>query len=325
MNTITRRHALGALAGAALAGALPASAQSPYPSGPITLIVAFPAGGSTDAVARLVGSKLSQAWKQNVIVENRSGAGGLIGAQRVMSAEPDGYTLLVTNSALVQSALSAPGGKAPYDPVNDFAPVTQLNHAPVVFSINPDLPAKTLAEFVALVKREPGKHSFGSGGIGQTLHLQGALLNMKTGLDMAHVPFKGDAALVSDVMAGHVSSGFATIATARAQIQAGKLRPLAVAGPRSPLLPDVPSMGELGYDGFDAVGWFGMLAPVKTPPPIVDKLADEIARILKMPDVQERLNSLALSPTGGGPAEFKRIIARDYAYWDGVMKAVGTK
>lgn len=324
MRSMSRRLALASLTGLALAWGTHAAAQPAYPSQPITIVVPFPAGGSTDAVARLVGQKLSEAWGQSVVVDNRGGAAGLIGAQRVLGAAPDGHTLLVTNTALIQSVLSAPG-KPPYDPLKDFAPVTQINHAPTVFIVNNALPVKTLAEFVALVKSQPGKHSYGSGGTGQTLHLIGELLNRAAGMDMTHVPFKGDAAILNDVMAGHVSSGFVTIATGRAHIEAGRVRALAVAGPKSALLPEVPSLRELGYTQFDAVGWFGMFAPGGTPRPIVDKIAAEVARIVKLPDVAKRLNELSLSPTGGGPEEFARIMQRDYDYWGGVMKDLGLR
>ncbi|MGB3328067.1 MAG: tripartite tricarboxylate transporter substrate binding protein, partial [Thermomicrobiales bacterium] len=307
--------------------AINAPAQEPagFPQRSTTLVVPFPPGGSMDALARIVGTHLATAWGKPVIVENRAGAGGLIGARHVKEAAPDGYTLLVTNSALVQGAVSTVAGTPPYDPIRDFSPVMHMTLAPVVFCINPRLPANTLAEYVALVKREPGKHSFGSGGVNQTLHLLGAVFNEAAGLDMAHVAFKGDAALVGDIVAGHVSSGFATIATAGPLIEAGKLRPLAVAGPRSPLLPGVPGFEEVGYPQLGVVGWFGMFAPAGTPRAVVDKIARQTGEILKSPDVSKRLTDMALTPTAIGPDEFGRIVARDLGYWDGVMKKVGEK
>ncbi len=310
----------------ASAASLPgAQAQESFPQRAVTIVVPFAPGGSMDALGRVVGEKLAKAWGQPVLIDNRAGAGGLIGAQRVKTSPTDGYTLLLTNSALVQSAVSATGAPPPYDPIQDFAPVMHMTLAPVVFSINPQVPAKTLAEFTELVKREPRKHSFGSGGVNQTLHLLGATFNDAAGLDMAHITFRGDAALVNGIMGGHISSGFATIATAGPQIAAGTVRALAVAGPRSPLLPDVPSFRELGYTQLDVVGWFGMFAPAGTPKPLVEKIAADIGAVLKMPDVAERLTHMALTPTGLGPAEFGRIVKRDLGYWDAVVKKVGEK
>ncbi len=323
-----RPAALVPLACALLAGSTlpaPAVAQTDFPERSVTLVVPFPPGGSMDALARVAGAKLASAWGKPVIVENRAGAGGLIGAQRVKDAPPDGHTLLITNSALVQGAVSTVAIKPPYDPVRDFAPVMHMTLAPVVFSINPKLAAKTLPEFIALVKREPGKHSFGSGGVNQTLHLLGAIFNDAAGLDMAHIAFKGDAELVGDIVGGHVSSGFATIATAGPQIAAGKMRALAVAGPRSPLLPNVPSFAELGFPQLGVVGWFGMFAPAGTPKSLVNKIAADTAAVLKMPDVAARLTDMSLTPTGLGPEEFGRIVQHDLGYWDGVMKKVGEK
>jgi tripartite-type tricarboxylate transporter receptor subunit TctC len=319
MNRPHRRLLLVALAAGPGAFAWPARAQSDYPSRPIRIVVPFPPGGATDVVARLVGDKLSRSLGQPVLVENRAGAGGQLGTEQVARATPDGYTLLVTNTGLVQNALLS--AKPSYDPVRDFRPVAQINLAPAVFSINPDLPAKSLPAFIALVKREPGKHSFGSAGVAQTLHLFGEMLNRSAALDMAHVPFQGEALEVNAIMAGHVSGGFATVASSRAAIQAGKLRALAMTGPnRSPLLPDVPSFRELGFAGFDPIGWYGMLAPAGTPPAIVEKLALEVGNALKMPDVSARLNDLALTPTGTTPEEFGRIIRSTLADWSRIMK-----
>jgi tripartite-type tricarboxylate transporter receptor subunit TctC len=302
-----------------------ALAQPGFPSKPVTIVVPFPAGGSMDALARIAGQKLSAEWGQPVLVDNRAGAGGMIGAQRVKSSPPDGHTLLLTNSALIQNVVGAGAATAPYDPVKDFEPVMHMTLAPVVFVVNPRLPVQNLQAFIALVKSEPKKHSFGSGGVNQTLHLMGATFNDAAGLDMAHVAFKGDAGLVNDIVAGHVSAGFATIATAGPHIAAGTLRALAVAGPRSPLLPNVPNFRELGFQSLDVVGWFGMFAPAGTPKVTVDKLAADIANVLKAPDVTSKLKEMSLTPTGLGPAEFGGIVKRDLGYWDEVVKKVGEK
>ena len=296
-----------------------------FPQRAVTFVVPFAPGGSMDALARIVGGKLSPMWGRPVVVQNQPGAGGLVGAQRVKTSPADGYTLLVTNSALIQTVVPALNPTPPYDPITDFAPVAHMTLAPVVYAINPKLPAKTLQEFIALAKKEPGKLSFGSGGPNQTLHLLGAVLNDAAGIQMIHVPFKGDSPLVTDIMAGHISGGFATIATARPHIDAGALRALAVAGPRSPLLPNVPSFRELGFTQLDVVGWFGMFAPAGTPKPVVDKIYADVLAVLKMPDVESKLTEFSLTPTGLPPAEFAKIVQRDLGYWDAVVRKVGEK
>ena len=315
---------LSALA-APLAAPLAQAQGTDFPQRPVTFVVPFAPGGSMDALARITATKLSPMWGRPVVVENRPGAGGLVGAQRVKAAPADGYTLLVTNSALIQTVVPSLNPNPPYNPLTDFLPVAHMTLAPVVYAINPKLPAKNLQEFIALVKKEPKKFSFGSGGPNQTLHLLGAVLNDAAGLEMIHVPFKGDAALVTDLMAGHISAGFATIATARPHIDAGNLRALAVAGPRAPALPDVPTFRELGFTQLDVVGWFGMFAPAGTPKAVVDKVYADVNAVLKMSDVDSKLKELSLTPTGLAPAEFAKIVARDLGYWDAVVKKVGEK
>lgn len=311
-----------ALVAAALATNAVAQA---FPHKPVTIVVPFPAGGSMDALARMTGQKLSEAWGQPVVVENRAGAGGMVGALRVKSLAPDGHALLLTNSALIQNVVGPLAATAPYAPVKDFAPVLHMVHAPVVYVASARLAPTNLQDFVALVQREKGRHAFGSGGVNQTLHLLGATFNQAAGLDMVHVPHKGEAPLVSDLIGGHVSSSFTTIAAAGPHIASGAVRALAVAGPRSPLLPEVPSFRDLGYAQLDVVGWFGMFAPAGTPPPVVDRIATDITAVLQMPDVQARLREMALTPTALGPAEFGRIVQRDLGYWDGVVRAVGER
>ena len=296
-----------------------------FPGRAVTIVVPFPPGGSMDALGRISAEKLSAMWGQPVLVDNRAGAGGLVGAQRVKSAAPDGYTLLLTNSALIQNVVGAAAANPPYDPVKDFEPVMHMTQAPVVFIVNPKLAARNLQEFIALVKREPKKHSFGSGGVNQTLHLLGATFNDAAGLDMAHVPQKGDGPLLNDIVAGHVSGGFVTIATAGPHIASGTVRALGVVGPRSALLPDVPSFKEMGFAQLDVVGWFGMFAPAGTPRPVIDKISADIATLLKMPDVAAKLRGMSLTPTGAGPAEFAGIVKRDLGYWDTVVRKVGEK
>jgi len=287
--------------------------------------VPFPPGGGTDILSRLVAAKLTEARKQQVIVDNRTGAGTTIGNEIVARSIPDGYTLLLTGGSVIQNVVGAGAVNPPYDPEKDFEPVLHMTHAPVVFIVNPRLPAKNLQEFVALVKREPGKHAYGSGGVNQTLHLLGATFNEAAGLDMAHVPQKGDGPLLNDIVGGHVSGGFATIATAGPHIAAGTVRALGVVGPRSPLLPDVPSFKEMGYPQLDVVGWFGMFAPAtRFPYPFRITIADN-ASTDATPEVAARLRGMSLTPTGLPPAEFGAVVKRDLGYWDSVVRKVGEK
>jgi tripartite-type tricarboxylate transporter receptor subunit TctC len=264
-------------------------------------------------------------WGQPVLIDNRAGAGGLGGAQRVKNAPADGYTLLLTNLALVQNVVGAAAANAPYDPINDFKPVIQMTNAVAVFVVSPKLRVKNLQEFIALVKREPKMHAYGSAGVNQTLHLLGATFNEAAGLDMVHVPSKGDGPLLTDIVGGHVSGGFVTIAAAAPQIAAGNLRPLGVAGPRSPLLPDVPSFKEMGYPQVSAVGWFGLFAPAGTSNAVVDKIAADVGTLLKAPDVKAKLRTMSLTPTGLPSGEFGAAVKEDLDYWGAVMRNVGQK
>jgi tripartite-type tricarboxylate transporter receptor subunit TctC len=321
MHDLPRRNLLLAMACSLLGATVPALAQD-YPQRPVKILVPFPAGGANDVVARMVAAKMSAELGQPFVVENRGGAGGQIGTEVVQRSPADGYTLLVTNTGFIQGPLMAT--RPTYDPQNDFEPISQHNAAPTIFVINPELPAKNLAEFIALVKREPGKHSFGSGGIAQTLHLFGELLNKAAGLEMTHVPFQGELLSVNAIIAGHVSGMFVTVASSRAHVQAGKLRALAATGPtRTPLLPDLPTFRELGHTQFDAVGWYGMLAPRGTPQPIVDRLSKAAINAVNDPDVSARLNALGLAPLGSTSQEMRVAIRRTHDDWKSIMTVTG--
>jgi tripartite-type tricarboxylate transporter receptor subunit TctC len=324
MHRLIRRVLAPALLALTAIGPGVALAQSAFhPTKPIRLIVPFGAGGSTDILARSVAEKLTLVLGQPVIVENRAGASGIIGIGEVARAAPDGYTLLVTNTALLQTPIV--NSKAGYDPIAGFAPVAQLSLSPLVFCVNNNSPAHTMAEFVALAKTKPNDYSFGSAGTGQTLHLLGEVLKKSAGIQLIHVPYKGEAQFINELMGGYVSSGFASIAVSQAQIKAGKLRPLAVVGTeRSSLLPKVPTMKESGLDGFELMSWFGLFAPAGTPPAIVNALHDEVSKLMRMPDVAKRLDDMALSPVSDVSVEnFRRIVANDYAAWGRIIRDAG--
>jgi tripartite-type tricarboxylate transporter receptor subunit TctC len=310
-----RRLCIGAGLAALLAA--PALAQTAYPSQQLKLIVPYPAGGATDTLARTIGQKLQEAWNQPAVVENRPGAGGTIGNGFVAKAPADGHTLLIAITALIQQPSLME--KLPYDPLKDFAPVTMIARSPSMLAVPLDSPAKDLKSFIAMVKASPGKHNFGSYGAGTSSHIQGALLNMQAGIDLVHVPFQGAAPLVTNLVGGQVASAFIDSASARPHLKS--MRPLAVTGTqRMPGLPDVPTFAELGYHSFDPYGWFGVFVPAATPAPVVQKLSDEIDRILRLPEVTAKIEALGLQVGGGKPEEFQKVVRGDAAIYAKIIK-----
>ena len=304
-------------AGLASLLAVPALAQTCYPSQPLKLIVPYPAGGATDTLARTVGQKLQEAWGQPALVENRPGAGGTIGNGFVVKAPADGYTVLIAITALIQQPPLM--DKLAYDPLKDLAPVTMIARSPSMLAVPLDSPAKDLKAFIAMVKASPGKYNFGSYGAGTSSHIQGALLNMQAGIDLVHVPFQGAAPLVTNLVGGQLASAFVDSASARPHLKS--MRPLAVTGTqRMPGLPDVPTFAELGYHSFDPYGWFGVFVPAATPAPVVQKLSDEINRILRLPEVSGKIEALGLQVGGGKPEEFQKIVRSDATIYARIIK-----
>jgi len=304
--------------------AVPAVAQS-YPVKSIRLIVPSTPGGGPDIMARAVGQKLTEAWGQTVVVENRGGAGGIIGSEAAAKAPADGYTLVMANagSHAVNASLYA---KLPYDPVKDFAPVTLVSSAPNILIVHPSLPAKTVRELIVLAKQKPDTLTFGSGSNGSTAHLTGELFKLAAGVCLVHVPFKGAPAAVVGVMSGEVALAFPNIPPALPQVKAGKLRALGVTTlTRAAAAPEVPTLAEAGLPGFEAVAWFGVLAPAGTPRDIVVKLSQEIARIVRTPEMQERLRLEGAEAVGSTPEQFAETIRRDIAKWAAVVKASGAR
>ncbi|MEJ8837242.1 Bug family tripartite tricarboxylate transporter substrate binding protein [Ramlibacter sp. AN1133] len=301
----------------ALAFAAPGFAQGTYPSQPLKLVVPYPAGGATDALARMIAQKLQESWGQTAIVENKPGAGGTIGNQMVARAPADGHTILIGITALIQQPPLME--KLPYDPLKDFAPVTQIARSPSLFVVPLDSPVKSLKDFVAMVKARPGKYNFGTYGAGTSAHIQGALLNMQAGIDLVHVPFQGSAPLLTNIIGGQVASAFIDSASARPQLKS--MRVLAVTGTqRMPSLPDVPTLAELGYHSFEPYGWFGVFLPAGTPATVVRKLGDEVDRILHLPDVAAKIEGLGLQQAGGKPEEFQKILHTDSAIYAKIIK-----
>ena len=320
----TRRAFVGALIGIAAAGPA-AFAQDAFPSQPIRIVVPYPPGGFTDILGRLIAEKLQAQVGQPVVVDNKGGGGSTIGTAMVARAPADGYTLLLVapdlaiNESLMQGRLS-------YDARKDFAPVIQAAWSPMVLVTHPSLPAKNFAEFIALGKARPGTLNVASGGSGTGSHLALELLKTRAGVDLVHVPYKGNGPATSDLLSGQVSAMFLQYAVARPHIQAGKLRVLATpSGQRSPAMPDVPTVAESGLPGFDVQPWFGIVAPAGTPEPVVNKLHREIALVMQRPDVRERLTTAAATPATLPPKEFGAFIDSEVKRWAGVVKASGAK
>jgi tripartite-type tricarboxylate transporter receptor subunit TctC len=322
MSICTERAALAALFAVA-AGA--AAAQANYPVKAIRYVVPFPAGGPLDIVARAIGQELTKAWNQPVIVDNRPGAGGNIGADLVAKAPADGYTILmgaVSTHAINVTLYS----KLPYDPIKDFAPVTLITSVPNVLVVHPSLPVKNVKDLIALAKAHPGQLNFASGSTGSAGHLAGELFNSMAGVQMTHIPYKGAAPAVIDLIAGHVSLMFDNLSSALPNIKAARVRALAVTTlKRSPLLPDLPTISESGLRGFDISTWFGIFAPAGTPPDVVAKLNGEIVRILHTREMTERLAALGAEPVGNKPDEFAAFIKTEIPKYAKVIKASGAK
>jgi tripartite-type tricarboxylate transporter receptor subunit TctC len=308
---------------AGIAGA--ALAQPNYPAKAIRYVVPFPAGGPLDIVARAIGQELTKAWSQPVIIDNRPGAGGNIGADLVAKAPADGYTILM--GAVSTHAINVTlYGKLPYDPIKDFAPITLITSVPNVLVVHPSLPVKNVKDLIALAKARPGQLNFASGSTGSAGHLAGELFDSMAGVEMTHVPYKGAAPAVIDLLGGHVSLMFDNLASALPNIKAGRVRALAVTTlKRSPLLPQLPTISEAGLRGFDISTWFGIFAPAATPPDVVAKLNTEIVRILHTQDMKERLAVLGAEPIGNKPDEFAAFIKAEIPKYAKVIKASGAK
>ncbi len=318
---IGRRALLAALTIACLT--VPATAQSNYPDRAVKIEVGYAAGGPLDVVARLLGDKLSQMWGKPVVVENISGASGNIAADRVAKATPDGYTLLLASN--VNIAVNPKLYKnMPFDPVKDLVPITQVAYSPNILVVANNLPAKSVQELVAYAKANPGKLSFASAGVGTTQHLAGELFKTIAKIDIQHVPYRGAAPAVTDLLGGRVSMFFGPPSSLLGLVKEGKVRALAVTSARRfPAAPDLPTMIEAGYPGFVSVLSVGWMAPVGTPKDIVEKIYKDTAKALAAPDVRERLQKIGNEPMGTSPDEFTADIAREVPQWAKVIEAAG--
>jgi tripartite-type tricarboxylate transporter receptor subunit TctC len=315
-----RRRAALALA-LALSGASGAVWAADYPAKPIKIVVPYAPGGGADSVARIVAKKVGENVGQAIVIENKGGAGAILGTDQVAKAEPDGYTLLLGQSGPI-SINPAVYKSLPYDPVKDFAPITMTTAYPYVLVVNSELPAKTLHELVALAKSKPDSMNYGSTGVGAANHLVAEMFSSKTGVKMTHVPYRGTALAVGDLLAGQLTMVFADPISALPHIKSGKLRALAVTSlERSPVAPEVPTVAESGYAGFEALAWHGILAPARTPPAVIRKQNEEIVKALKDPATRDLLVNQAMQIVGSTPEEFAAFIRKDIATWKAVAAA----
>jgi len=312
------------IVGAALTATTAASLAQDYPARPIRLILGFAPGGSTDLVARVVGQKMAEAWAQQVVVDNRPGANGMIGADLVAKANPDGYSLLL--SSIGPMAINASLYKMPYDIVADFAPISYTGNVTNLLVVHPSVAAANVKELIALAKAQPGKLTFGSSGTGGAPHMAVELFKILAKVNVVHVPYKGGGPAMADLVGGQISGSFASMPSSIPFVRAGKLRALAVTAPkRSPAEPQIPTISEAGIPGFAVLDWQGLFTTGKTPPAIVNKLNAEVVRILALPDVVEKLAVAGVEIQTSTPREWGDFVKSEIAKWGKVVKEAGIK
>jgi tripartite-type tricarboxylate transporter receptor subunit TctC len=324
-NAMSRFAAAAALVLATMPAVMSAAAAADYPARPVTLVVPYPPGGGVDAMARVVAAKLSEAMRAQFIVDNRAGAGGTIGTRAVAQAAPDGYTLLLghTGTISINPSLYAHAG---YDPRKDFAPIGLVASMPVALLANPSFPAKSIAEFIAMAKKDPGKFNLGTSALGTGGYMCAELFKSVAGVNVAIIPYKGSAPVMNDLLGGHVPIAFSVLPPALGNIAGGKVRAIAVTSKkRFSLLPDVPTFDESGMPGFEAVLHYGLLAPAGTPKEIVDRLSEEVRKLVDTPEVQKQIHNEGGDPMTSTPAEYAADIDKEETKWGGLVKKLGLK
>lgn len=313
---------LAALTTLTVAGACLAQGPLGYPTRPIRLVVPFAPGGTADTIGRIVGEALSARLGQTVVTDNRSGANMVVGCEIVAQSAPDGHTMIIVAAGFsVNPSLRK---KLPYDSLRDFAPLGLVGTGPYLLAVHPSVPAKTLNEFIAWVKARPGQVNYASTGVGSPPHLAAELLRTMAGLDIVHVPYKGGGQVMPDFLSGRIPMFFGSVSTLESPIRAGRVRAIAMTTPkRSPAMPEVPTFDEAGLKGYDVTGWYGLLAPGKTPPPIVNRVNAVLRQSLDDPTTRKRLEQRGIEPMPGTPAEFASLIRREIPKWAKVMKVAG--
>lgn len=320
----TQKNRLAAIVLILACAGLSAALAQTYPDRPIRMIVPFAPGGGTDIVSRLVAQRLGDSIKQTVVVDNRAGGAGNIGAELVARANPDGYTLLVGSATIL--AVNPVVFKVTYNPGRDFAPITLLGSQPHLMVVHPSVPANSVREFVALAKEKSIRLNYGSSGTGGPAHLGGELFKIVAGIDMTHIPYKGTGPAVIDLVGGQLQVGLLSLASSMPHVKTGRLKALAVTSPkRAVVAPDLPTIAESGYPGFEVRSWYGLLAPTGTSKAIVDKLSTQIAAVLRQPEVIAKLASDGAEPGGDTPAEFAAYIRSEAERWGKVVKTAGIR
>jgi tripartite-type tricarboxylate transporter receptor subunit TctC len=328
MHRLPRRHLLLSAAGAAAGAAAPAAGRAQqaaaWPTRPVRIVVGYAAGGGTDIVARLMAERLTRAWGQPVVVENRTGAAGTLAADLVAKAPPDGHTLMMAASPELAIARSTQRN-LPYDPVRDFAPVVLVCELPFLLVVHPSVPARTLGELLQLARAQPGRLNYASFGTGSSSHLVGELFRATAGVDVNHIPYRGSAPAIADLIAGQVQMAFDTFPAALPHVREGRLRAIAAAMPeRSPLAPEVPTFGEAGLPGFTGGTWIGLIAPAATPAPVVDRIWRDSDALMR-DGFADALRERGLEPHGLGPNAFRRYIEAEVRKWSAVAERAGIR
>ena len=309
---------------AVLAADATVASGQPYPTKPIRMIVPYAPGGGTDHLARSLARKMTETFEQSVVVDNRSGAGGRIGTELVARAAADGHTILMTSSA--HTIIPATYDKIPYEPLKDFAPISLLTAQPYLMVVHPTVPATTVKELIALAKSQPGKFNYASGGTGTAPHLAGELLKSLAGINLVHVPYKGGGPAVTAIVGGEVTVLFSSLPTTLPQVNAGRLRTLAISSlKRSAVVPSLPTLAESGVPDFEVINWYGLLAPARTPRRLIDRLNDTAVRMLRAPDMLAQLANEGTEAVGGTPEHFRDYIAMELAKWDKLGRAIGLR
>lgn len=306
------------------ATAQPQESVKSFPTKPVHIVVPYTAGGALDVVGRLLAERLSAIWQQPVIIDNRPGASGTIGAQQVVGSPPDGHILLFTITALLQNVALYP--TLSIDPIRDLTPISKVVTTPVAFLVGAQFPASTMAQYVAQVRSRPGQLSYGSFGAGTVSHIYGELLKSVAQLDLTHVPYRGESAVVPDVISGNVTGAFVSVASAATALKGGRIKVLAITGTvPSKALPGVPTLHELGMPGFEAIGWFGLFAPSATSKPLLERIWHDVNRALADPELVRRVNAAGLDVVGSTPDEFASSMRTDFDRWSRLIKQLGIK
>lgn len=325
MLNARRRNFLAVIFAAACCAAVPATQAQEYPAKPIRIVVPFGAGGPTDVMTRALAQKMTEALHQSIIVDNRPGAGGNIGADIVAKAPADGYTLLVGTNGPLAANLTL-FSKLPYDPLKDLAPVTLFTYLPNMLAVHPSVPARNVTELIALLKSKPDEYSFGSGGNGTSSHFSGELFKTLAGVRMTHIPYKGDGASMIDVVGGQVPIVFCSVLAGMRYMESGRIRALAVtSGKRVPAVPNIPTMAESGLDGYDLSAWYAVMAPAGTPREIINKLNSVLVKIIRTTDLKEKIESMGGIPVGSTPEEVTELIKADIPRWGKLVKDSGAR